>query len=71
MPVDSEGELPGEGVGLDATGKPGLTGVGVDDTPPGGACLAVAGVEKGAGGGPEEEVVSGVVPSGTPGHSPQ
>ena len=56
MPVDSEGELSGEDVGLDATGKPGLAGVGV---------------EEGAGGEPEEEVVSGVVPTGTPGHSPQ
>lgn len=44
--------------------------VGVVEIPLGGAWLDVVGDEESAA-GEAEEVVSGVVPTGTPGHSPQ
>lgn len=63
MRLDSGGEVLGGVVGLAATGNPGLVGV-VGDAPeePG----LVDGVV-----GETEEAVSGVVPTGNPGHSPQ
>lgn len=63
MPSESGGEALGGVVGLAATGNPGLVGV-VGDAP------VEPGLEAGVV-GDTEEAVSGVVPTGNPGHSPQ
>lgn len=69
MPSECGGDALGGVVGLGATGNPGLVGV-VGDAcgePSGGVATKV---EDGVV-GETEEAVSGVVPTGNPGHSPQ